>query len=107
MRNSYKNQEAVRVRFVKLIIVLLVMMLGVVVAVTNPGSISLNYVLGIAEIPLSIVLVVALSLGALLGIIVSLGVLLRLKHENSKLQRKAQLTTVEVNNLRAIPLKDQ
>jgi len=82
------------------------MALGVSVAVMNPGSISVNYGLGTEELPLSIVLVITLSIGAVLGMVVSLSVLLRLKFENSRLQRKVTTASAEVNHaLRTIPLK--
>ncbi len=94
-------------RFIKLIIVLCVMVLGVAIAVTNPGNVVLNYGLGTIELPLSLVLVGALSAGAILGSLVAIGILMRLKRENSKLQRKAQADAVRVGNLSALPLKEQ
>jgi len=94
------------VRFVKLIIVLFVMVLGVAIAVTNPGNVVLNYGIGNVEVPLSLVLVGAISVGAILGSIVAIGILMRLKRENSKLQRKAHSDAVRVSNLSALPLKD-
>lgn len=93
-------------RFVKLIIVLFVMVLGVAIAVTNPGNVVLNYGIGNVEVPLSLVLVGAISVGAILGSIVAIGILMRLKRENSKLQRKAHSDAVRVSNLSALPLKD-
>jgi len=95
------------VRFVKLIIVLLVMVLGVAIAVTNPGNVVLNYGIGSLELPLSLVLVGAISVGAVIGCIVAIGILMRLKRENSKLQRKAHSDAVRVSNLSALPLKEQ
>lgn len=95
------------VRFVKLIIVLFVMVLGVVIAVTNPGNVVLNYGIGSLELPLSLVLVGAISVGAIIGSIVAIGILMRLKRENAKLQRKAYSDAVRVSNLSALPLKEQ
>lgn len=94
-------------RFIKLIIVLFVMMLGVAIAVTNPDNVVLNYGLGKIELPLSLVLVGAVSAGAVLGSLVAIGILMRLKRENSKLQRKAHADAVRVDNLSALPLKEQ
>lgn len=94
-------------RFIKLTIVLFVMVLGVAIAVTNPGNVVLNYGIGSLELPLSLVLVGAISVGAIIGSIVAIGILMRLKRENSKLQRKAHSDAVRVSNLSALPLKEQ
>ncbi len=83
------------------------MVLGVVIAVTNPGNVVLNYGIGSIELPLSLVLVGAISVGVIIGSIVAIGILMRLKRENSKLQRKAHADAVRVSNLSALPLKEQ
>ncbi len=64
------------------------MILGVVIAEMNPGTVVLNYGLGTKEVPLSLVLIGAIGLGAVLGMIVSGVLLLRLKYKNAKLQRE-------------------
>lgn len=94
-------------RFVRLLIILLVMVLGVAFAVMNTATVSLNYYFGTCEMPLPLLLVATLFVGAVLGIMVSLGGMLRLKRENVGLRRKAELAAVEVKNLRAIPLEDK
>ncbi|HEC17300.1 MAG TPA: LapA family protein [Sedimenticola sp.] len=83
-----KRQGEQSVRFLKLLIVLVVMILGVVIAEMNPGTVVLNYGLGTKEVPLSLVLIGAIGLGAVLGMIVSGVLLLRLKYKNAKLQRE-------------------
>ena len=93
-------------RFLKLLFLLMVMMLGAAFAVMNPESVVLNYYFGSREIPLPVVLVGAISFGALLGVLAGLGSTAGLKRENAELKRKARLAAQEVNNLRTIPLKD-
>ncbi|MET0025051.1 MAG: LapA family protein [Sedimenticola sp.] len=82
------------------------MAVGVVLTVLNSESVVLNYYFGSRELPLSVVLVAAVAFGALLGLVASLGGFFRLKRQNSELRRKAQLASQEINNLRAIPIKD-
>ncbi|MES9869531.1 MAG: LapA family protein [Sedimenticola sp.] len=93
-------------QLIKLIILLLLMAVGVVLTVLNSESVVLNYYFGSRELPLSVVLVAAVAFGALLGLVASLGGFFRLKRQNSELRRKAQLASQEINNLRAIPIKD-
>jgi putative membrane protein len=54
------------VRFLKLIFILLIMMIGAAFAVMNAEAVRLNYYFGVEELPLSVILVAALALGAIL-----------------------------------------
>ena len=93
-------------RFLKLLIFLLIMLAGAAFAVMNATRVDLDYYFGTAAVPLSVVLLGALCVGALLGILASLGVVAGLKRENSSLRRKVQLASQEVNNLRSLPIKE-
>lgn len=94
-------------RFVKYIIILLVMVLGVVFASLNEGHVTLNYHYGELDIALPYLVLISIALGVVLGWLASLGSLLRAKRENAGLRRKASVASEEIKNLRAIPLKDQ
>ena len=93
-------------RFLKLLFILLVMLVGAAFAVMNAEPVQLNYYFGSRELPLSVVLVGAVCVGALFGILAGLGAIARLKRENAALHRRARIASQEVNNLRTIPLKD-
>lgn len=93
-------------RIVRLIFYILILLLGLSFAVLNAQNISLNYYFGMWQAPLSLTLVLALALGALLGIVACLGLLMKLKREISTLQKAAKLSETELMNLRAMPLKD-
>jgi len=77
-------------RFVYLSLTLLVIIFGIVFAVLNAEDVQLNYYLGSVELPLSLVLVLAMILGALLGIFASV-----------------EVAEKEIVNLRNIPIKDE
>jgi putative membrane protein len=94
-------------RFIKLFIVILIMMLGAVFAVLNADLVEINYYFGRRELPLSLILTIALGLGVLLGVLAGMGRVLRLKRELHSLKRRSQMVSEEVNNLRALPLKEQ
>ena len=58
------------------------------------------------NLPLSVVLVGAVCIGAVLGMLAGLAGLASLKHENANLRRAARLASEEVKNLRTMPIKD-
>ncbi len=93
-------------RLIKLLIFLLLIILGAAFAVNNAGSVKLDFYFGSGDLPLSLLLVAVLSIGALVGVLAVSGSLLRLKRENAVLRRKAKMASEEVKNLRAIPLKE-
>lgn len=93
-------------RFLKIILFIVLMVIGGALASLNAGTVDLNYYFGSITLPLTIVLLGAVALGAFLGVLASLGGIFRLKRKNSELKRKARLAAQEVNNLRAIPIKD-
>jgi putative membrane protein len=94
-------------RFIKLFIVILIMMLGAVFAVLNADPVEINYYFGSRDLPLSLILTIALGLGVLLGVLAGMGRVLGLKRELQSLKRRSQMVSEEVNNLRALPLKEQ
>lgn len=93
-------------RYLKLIFILLIMMIGAAFAVMNAETVQLNYYFGVKEFPLSVILVAAVALGAILGVLATLGSSLKLRRENMSLRHKAKIARQEVNNLRALPIKD-
>ncbi|MCK4950389.1 MAG: LapA family protein [Gammaproteobacteria bacterium] len=92
-------------RIIGILFFILIAITGIAFAVLNADPVTLNYYLGAAETPLSLALVGALGLGALLGVIASTGVILRMKRELSKLRRERKNTEKEIMNLRNIPIK--
>ena len=93
-------------RIIKFILVLFIVVIGAAFAVMNAAPVNLNYYLGVQEAPLALILVAALLLGAWLGVVASLGALVRLRHEVSDLRRKQRLAQEEIDNLRSLPIKD-
>jgi putative membrane protein len=82
------------------------MLVGVALAVMNADPVNLNYYFGSRELPLSVLLVAAVFVGAILGMVAGLGGMMRVKRENADLRKQARLASEEVNNLRSLPIKD-
>ncbi len=93
-------------RLLSLILIAFFVLLGLAFAVVNAKPVELNYFIASREAPLAMVLVLTLVAGALMGIVFSLGMVIRLKRETLRLRRRIQLTEQEVVNLRTMPIKD-
>ncbi|HKK16939.1 MAG TPA: LapA family protein [Gammaproteobacteria bacterium] len=84
---------------------IIVLLAGVLFFARNNHPVSLDYVLGNVEWPVSVVLFTSLFAGAVLGVLATIPMILRLKHQNSKLQRQVKVSEKEINNLRILPAK--
>ena len=94
-------------RILKLFFLLVIMLLGAIFAVLNAEPVLFNYYFGSRELPLSLIITIALGVGVLFGILSGIGLVFGLKRENVSLRHRSRLVNKEVNNLRTIPLKDQ
>ena len=93
-------------RLIYISLALVVIIFGVAFSVLNAESIQLNYYLGSIELPLSLVLVLAMILGAILGIFASLSLIIGSRRSATKLKRSVEVAEKEIVNLRNIPIKD-
>ena len=93
-------------RIIKLLFFLAILVVGLAFHVKNDQLVNLNYYMGSIELPVSQLVISSLLVGALLGILASLTFVAKLKRENARLARLVRVTEEEVNNLRAIPIKD-
>lgn len=94
------------VRVIGWVFLLLVLVAGLSFGVLNAEPVRLNYYFGTRLVPLSLTLVLAFALGVVLGVVASLGIVLKLKREVARLNRLVKLTEKEVMNLRTMPIKD-
>lgn len=85
---------------------LIVFLLGLAFASLNAGPVTIDYYFGQGEYPLVLMLVGVLALGTLLGALVGVGRILRMKREIASIRRKERLAEQEIRNLRALPLRD-
>ena len=94
-------------KIVSYVIFFLVGLIAVAFAAKNDASVELHYFLGSVSAPLSLLLVLSLGIGAMLGIFACSGVILKLKRDAMRLQKSVKVAEKEVNNLRALPIKEQ
>ncbi len=94
-------------RILAFIILLCFAAVGLGFTVLNAGDVHLNYYFGEAVLPLALVVVATLMVGALLGLLPAIGVILARKHDNNRLRRRLQLAEQEIQNLRELPVRDR
>ena len=89
------------------IAIALIALFGIVFAILNSVPVQFNYYFGSAATPLSLAIILAMLVGAILGMLASLGIILKAKRQVSRLKRSIEVTEKEIANLRAIPIKNQ
>lgn len=94
-------------RIVMTIFYLLLIIVGVSFAALNAMSVQVNFYFTTLKMPISVLMILMLGVGILLGFFLFLCRYWRLKGEHRKIKNQLRLTEKEIKNLRAIPLQDQ
>jgi uncharacterized integral membrane protein len=81
------------------------MVLGAAFALINEAPVAVDLYFIRPELPLSVLLLLALGFGIVLGGVAGMVYFMRVKKENADLKRKTRLVSEEVRNLRAMPIK--
>ena len=93
-------------RIILLAVLIIVALIGLSFALMNADNVVLNYYFGSIEAPLSLVIVLAVALGAVLGVVASMWVVIGQKREAAKLRKAVKVAEKEIDNLRSLPMKD-
>ncbi|MBS0358836.1 MAG: LapA family protein [Proteobacteria bacterium] len=93
-------------RIFSYLILLLLLLIGVTFACLNATPVPIHYYLGDATLPLSLLLVLVLGIGIFLGLLAGFSMFLKQKKITKQLKNRIKIVEQEVENLRAIPLKD-
>jgi len=95
------GQSFKRIIYITLFFIILVC--GLLFFIKNNQLQEVDYIIGNIELPLSILLLTSLAIGAILGIVATIPVILRLNHRKSRLEKQLKLSEREINNLRTLP----
>ena len=90
----------------KLIFIIFLLLLGLAFHVKNHQLVTLNYYVGEIQLSFSIIIVLAVCVGVLLGILASIPIIIRNKQLNSRLKKEIKHREKEINNYRITPTKD-
>lgn len=93
-------------RYITYIFWFLVVLVGMIFVVLNSHSVPINYYLGETKIYYPLLLLIELAIGAILGIITMLPVIIKIKAKNHRLKNKVKEVELELNSLRTMPVRD-
>ncbi|MDH3688870.1 MAG: LapA family protein [Gammaproteobacteria bacterium] len=90
-----------------LIVLTIVVVFGLTFTLENPQGVDVSYYFGLHwSGPLSLLLVFTAGVGAVIGFLSSLGLVVRVQRRLAQAKREIQKAEQEVTNLRALPIKD-
>ena len=94
-------------RFMYGIMVIGVVLIGVTFTTKNDQMVDFNYSFGIHwNTPLSFMLLTTFTVGIAFGLFASLAMLARMQRQLLQVRRESRQLEQEVNNLRALPIRD-
>lgn len=93
-------------RALKLTFYLLISLLIIIFALVNAQSVQFNYLLGRIQLPFSLAMLISLGFGALIGMLWTASWLFKQRSHTHELNKKVNLLQKEIDNLRAMPVKD-
>jgi lipopolysaccharide assembly protein A len=93
-------------RVLKITFWLLLSLLIIAFALLNASTVHFNYILGRMDMPLSFAMLMSLILGAFLGMLWTSVWVVAQRTQVHALNKKVNLLQKEIDNLRAMPVKD-
>lgn len=93
-------------RIMTIILFIIVLVLGAGFSAINLTLVDVNYYLGVLSLPLSMVIMIAIVLGTLLGVLILSTRILQLRYENHRLRKKLTVSEQEIDSLRILPITD-
>ncbi len=95
------------VRVLKVIFLLFVVLVGLELYVKNPQLVAVDYYLGTVQLPVSLLIACMLLVGAVLGVLVNLSVVVRLRRKIGELKRSLKSVDQQLTRGQSIAtLKD-
>lgn len=93
-------------RLIGFLFVVALAVTGLSFAVLNSQPVSLNYYFGYRDVPLSMIVVLSLAAGAVIGVLVSAGQIVRLKAQAGQLRRKLRYLEKAADQLQVLPVNE-
>ncbi len=90
----------------KLIFFVTILLIGLAFHLKNHQLVVLNYYIGEIELPISLVIVMAMCFGVFFGILASFPIVVKIKNLNNRLEKKIKNKEKEISNFRIMTTKD-
>lgn len=88
-----------------IVLVVLMLILALSFSVINAHHVQLNYYIGQLDIPLSLLVIVSLILGSLIGALLMFRSIIGLRLELAKSRRAVKVNEKELHQLKTLPIK--
>src|SRR5438093_1533330 len=89
------------------LLLIVVILFGVTFATLNMQEVSINYYLDQRKMPLALLLVLTFAGGFVFGLVIGFWLLLKAKIKHYRLRQRLTMVEKELENLRAIPLREK
>lgn len=94
-------------QIISFILIILLVAVILLVTVNNADPVTFSYYISQFDIPLSLLLAFTLAIGAVMGVLATITMVLKVRRELRKSRRETKMKEQEILNLRAIPFKDK
>ncbi len=94
------------VRIFSVLFLLLLLIVGVSFSTLNSANVEINYYFGLIDVGLARALVLAIAVGVCLGVLGSLGTILKLKGRSIALKKNIKSLESEVSSLKVRSAKE-
>lgn len=98
------SQLIKKILYISLFVVTLV--IALLFIVKNYQILEFNYILGVIELPLSMLMLIGFIFGLVIGILAMLPMIFRLKYTQNRLKKQIRINEKEITNLRVMPARD-
>ncbi|MEX0430754.1 LapA family protein [Spiribacter insolitus] len=93
-------------RLIGLIFALIVVAAGLSFAMLNPTPVALDFYLGQLKLPVALWLVIAFTIGVIIGLAAATGILMRQRWQLTRLRREVAASREELSELRKLPIRN-
>jgi len=93
-------------RLIILLFYFFLILFGISFAALNSSVVEVNFYFTTLNLPISLLVILSLGVGILIGFILSIFKYWRIKIINSKIKKQLELTEREIKNLRTIPIRN-
>ena len=93
-------------KLIGIIILIIAIVVGAAFTSINTDLVTLNYYFSSITISTSLLVLISLVIGVLLGALAVWFTTLRLRYDNRRLNKQAKLAEQEIDSLRVLPLRD-
>jgi putative membrane protein len=93
-------------KILRLVLLVIVLIAGIAWHSRNGQLVSLNFYAGNLDVPVSLVVVASLLVGAVLGVLASTAIIVRLQRQNRQLTRRMQAAEQQQKMVNAVAVKD-